>query len=192
MDDASGDPDDGNIRGLPDDHDARTSSSRCSRASCTASPRTGGEPEPVGQPGAAFVVELPALPSERRHPRAGTVGRRPRSCSRMPHTGTIGGMATFYFTFVYSQPYRAADPERRRTTAGARTSTPSQSACNRRCSSTGSDIHDFVDDIRRGRGTRRLRGSAGAPRDRCRRMPTINPSSGLPAASSSEPLVGLL
>ena len=29
----------------------------------------------------------------------------------LPHTGTIGGMATFYFTFAYSKPYAALIPK---------------------------------------------------------------------------------
>jgi hypothetical protein len=29
---------------------------------------------------------------------------------RLPHTGTIGGMTTFYFTFVYTQPYQPLIP----------------------------------------------------------------------------------
>ena len=66
---------------------------------------------------------------------------------------------------------------------------PSQSACNPALFKYRQDIHDFVDTFVED-WTRRLRGSAGPPRDRRRRMPTINTSSG-PSASSSDPDAGL-
>ena len=57
---------------------------------------------------------------------------------------------------------RAADPERRHQRP-TRTSRRRRPTATRRCSSTEQDIENFVDDVRPGRGTRRLRGSAGQP-----------------------------
>ena len=189
--DASGDPSQGNLRGLPKPSKRATTSRRCSTSLLyRVNAHGGGTLVPAVNPVLAFVATFPPVPPERRHHRARHSGR--------PHEGPAAAPAAHrhhrrdddLLLHVRLLPaVRAAHPDR-----GHRRRSPTsrrrRASATRRCSSTGRT--STTSSTRSSRtGTRRLRGSAGAPRDRRRRMPTISTSSG-PSASSSEPLVGLL
>ena len=150
----------------------------------------GWNPGPGGQPGARLRRDLPAVPPERRHHRARHSGR--------PHEGPAASPAAHrhhrrdddLLLHVRLLPaVRAADPDRGHQ-GGAPLPAVAERSATRRCSSTGRTSTTSSTPSSR-TGTRRLRGSAGHPGDRRRRMPTISTSSG-PSASSSDPHVGLL
>jgi hypothetical protein len=81
----------------------------------------------------------------------------------LPHTGTIGGMATFYFTFVYSQPYATLIP------SGGIKDDPyfpeSQPGCNQALFAFRAAISAFVEEyvIAWNDALDGIRGTPGAP-----------------------------
>ena len=99
----------------------------------------------------------------------------------LPHTGTIGGMTTFYFTFVYSQPYAPLIP------SGGLEEDPyfpeSQPDCNQALFAYRTAIAAFVEEylIAWNKALEEIRGTRRVPR---RSTPRTKPGSG-PAASRS-------
>ena len=93
--------------------------------------------------------------------------------ARLPHTGTIGGMTTFYFTFVYSKPYAPVIP------SGGIKSDPyfpeTQNNCNTALFAYRAGIQGFVTEYTSewNEGLARIR---GATADGCRTMPRIKPA----------------
>ena len=118
-----------------------------------------GSLNPAVNPTLAFVSNFPPCLQSAAIPEPGTSGRADEDLlPLLPHTGTIGGMTTFYFTFVYSQPYVPLIP------SGGIKADPyfptTQSACNAALFTYRQDIHDFVDTSR---GLER--GGCADPRD---------------------------
>jgi len=102
--------------------------------------------------------ELPALSPERRYRRADrSVGPAPGPA---PHTGTIGGMTTFFFTFAYSPPYASLIP------AGGVNLDPwfSSPKCNAALITFRGQIRNFVDEHINNRAEElaRIRGGPGS------------------------------
>ena len=135
-----------------------------------------GSLTPSVNPALSFISNFPPCLQSADLPQPGDVLTKKDLLERMPHTGTMGGMTTFYFTFVYSPPYEPlipADgvdhdpvfPVARRPRA-TRHSSRSESAS-----------HAFV-DVYVEEWNEALAWFRGGPRGQCRRTPTINTSSG--------------
>jgi hypothetical protein len=106
----AGHPDHGNVRGLPDkiktrDELARILTSILYRVTVHGA----GSLNPSVNPVLSFVSNYPPClqRSDIPHPDEDVTSTL---LEYLPHTGTIGGMTTFYFTFVYSQPYATLIP----------------------------------------------------------------------------------
>jgi len=71
-----------------------------------------GSISPVVNPTLAFVSNFPPCLQSADVPEPGSAGLTTEQLlAVMPHTGTIGGMTTFYFTFAYSDPVLPAIPK---------------------------------------------------------------------------------
>lgn len=139
--DASGDPSQGNLRGLPDvktrDELTKVLTSLLYRVTVHG----GGTLVPSVHPALGFVANFPPCLQSADIPEPGSPVTD--LLARLPHTGTIGGMTTFFYTFVYSAPYVPLIPS-----GGIRTDPyfpPSQNQCNEALFKYRQDIHDFVD-----------------------------------------------
>jgi hypothetical protein len=64
-----------------------------------------GSITPVVHPVLSFVSNFPPCLQIAAIPAPGDKLTTQQLLDHLPHTGTIGGMTTFYFTFVYSPPY---------------------------------------------------------------------------------------
>ena len=172
----------GNLRGLPAVETRDDLTKVLTSLLYRVNAHGGGTLVPAVNPVLAFVATFPPCLQSAAIIEPGTpVDPTKDLLPLLPHTGTIGEMTTFFFTFVYSPPSEPLIP-----LAGITAEPhfpPSQSRATRRCSSTGRTSTTSSTPSSR-TGTRRLRGSAG-PRDHRRRMPAISTSSG-PSASSSE------
>ena len=108
---ASSHPDRGNIQGLPE-----TIQSRAELAKVLTSilyrvtVHGAGSLNPSVNPALSFVSNFPPCLQSAEIPDPGVKLSNEELLARLPHTGTIGGMTTFYFTFVYSKPYAPVIP----------------------------------------------------------------------------------
>lgn len=163
--DASGDPSQGNLKGLPavETRDALTKvlTSLLYRVNAHG----GGTLVPAVNPVLAFVATFPPCLQSGDIIEPGTpVDPTLDVLPLLPHTGTIGEMTTFFFTFVYSLPSVPLIPK-----GGIQAEPhfpPSQSACNPALFKYRQDIHDFVDTFVSdwNDAVARIRGSSpGAP-----------------------------
>ena len=108
--DASGDPLQGNIKGLPDVKTRDDLTKVLTSLLYRVNAHGGGTLTPSVHPALGFVANFPPCLQSADIPEPGTPV--PDLLARLPHTGTCGGMTTFFYTFVYSPAVRAADPER--------------------------------------------------------------------------------
>ena len=180
--DASGDPSQGNIRGLPDVQTRDELTKVLTSLLYRVNAHGGGTLTPSVNPVLGFVANFPPCLQNADIPEPGT-----------PCSGPAGAPAAYRYVrrdddlllhvrLLASE--RAADPERGITADPY--FPPSTTRATRRCSS--SDRTSRTSSTRTSRtGTWRLRGTGETHRDRCRRMPKINTGSGR-RASSSEPL----
>ena len=107
---AAGHADHGNIKGLPNEITSRDELAKILTSILyRVTVHGAGSLSPSVNPVLSWVSNYP--PSLQRddipHPEADVSSTL---LDYLPHTGTIGGMATFYFTFVYSQPYAPLIP----------------------------------------------------------------------------------
>ena len=142
----------------------------------------------VVNPTLAFVSNFPPCLQSTEMPEPGSELSDAELLERMPYTGTMGTMSTFYFTFAYSEPYVPAIPKGGDNLDPywpADPGTPSDQACNAALFEYRAEIRNFVkaytDDWNRS-----LRESVDFRPDRFRRTRRSRTSSGL-AASRSEP-----
>ncbi|MEO1083744.1 MAG: lipoxygenase family protein, partial [Acidobacteriota bacterium] len=102
---ASGDPDGGNVRGLPrmDSREAltRVLTSFIYRVTAHGMSRL----PPAANPGLTFVANYPPTLQNADIPSPDAAIDTPELLRFLPYTGTIGQMVTFYFTFSFSAPY---------------------------------------------------------------------------------------
>ncbi|HMG03851.1 MAG TPA: lipoxygenase family protein [Chthoniobacterales bacterium] len=102
---ASADPFDGNIRGLPtmNSRAALTSvlTSLIYRITAHGASRT----EEVANPALTFMANFPPCLEDSRIPDPNSPLTTRELLAFLPKTGTMGAMATFLFTFVYTPPY---------------------------------------------------------------------------------------
>ena len=107
---AAGHADHGNIKGLPNEITSRDELAKILTSILyRVTVHGAGSLNPSVNPVLSWVSNYP--PSLQRddipHPEADVSSTL---LDYLPHTGTIGGMTTFYFTFVYSQPYAPLIP----------------------------------------------------------------------------------
>ncbi len=101
----------------------------------------------VVNPALAFVSNFPPCLQSTEMPEAGSELSDAELLERMPYTGTMGTMSTFYFTFAYSEPYVPAIPK-----GGDNLDpywpvdpgTPSDQACNAALFKYRAEIRSFV------------------------------------------------
>jgi hypothetical protein len=139
--DASGDPSQGNIRGLPAVKTRDDLTNVLTSLLYRVNAHGGGTLTPSVHPGLAFVANFPPCLQKSDIPPPGTPV--PDLLARLPHTGTCGGMTTFFYTFVYSPPNVPLIPSTGITTAPY--FPPSQNQCNAALIKFRQDIHGFVD-----------------------------------------------
>jgi Lipoxygenase len=108
---AGASPQHGNLRGL-----SRTLESRDALAQVLTSMlyrinvHGAGSLTPAVHPVLSFVSNFPPCLQRTDIPAPDEEVTTRRLLDLLPHTGTIGGMTTFYFTFCYSQPYERLIP----------------------------------------------------------------------------------
>jgi hypothetical protein len=139
--DASGDPSQGNIRGLPEVKTRDDLKKVLTSLLYRVNAHGGGTLTPSVNPGLGFVANFPPCLQKADIPPPGTPV--PDLLARLPHTGTCGGMTTFFYTFVYSLPYTPLIPS-----TGINTDPffpPSLNQCNTALFKFRKDIEGFVD-----------------------------------------------
>ena len=108
---ASVDPTIGNIRGLPTHIETREMLSDVLTSILYRVTAHGpGSLNPSVNPGLSFIANFPPCLQSAHIPDPGDTLTKEELLAFLPHTGTIGGMTTFYFTFVYSQPQQRLIP----------------------------------------------------------------------------------
>jgi hypothetical protein len=141
---ASGDPSQGNLRGLPDVKTRDDLTKVLTSLLYRVNAHGGGTLVPAVNPVLAFVATFPPCLQDATIIEPGTpVDPTKDLLPLLPHTGTIGEMTTFFFTFVYSPPSEPLIPA-----GGIKAEPhfpPSQSACNPALFEYRQAIHDFVD-----------------------------------------------
>lgn len=106
----SGDEDEGNVRGLPamDSKEAlnKVLQSFIYRVTAHGNSRLSKS----ANPGLTFVGNYPPCLQDASIPAPDSTMTTKQLLERMPATGTIAGMVTFYFTFSFSVPYKQLIP----------------------------------------------------------------------------------
>ena len=122
-----------------------------------------GSLNPVVNPVLSFVSNFPPCLQSSDIPDPSTRLTTKELLALLPHTGTIGGMTTFYFTFVYSEPYAPLIPK------GGPTSDPyfpkTHPNCNTALVAYRTAIDQFVNDYTTAwnQAVARIRGGAPGP-----------------------------
>ena len=100
--DACGEPEHGNVRGLPEVDTRAELAKVLTSILYRVTVHGAGSLSPSVNPALSWVANFP--PCLQR-------AEIPALDENLPNTGTIGGMTTFYYTFVYSQPYKPLIPK---------------------------------------------------------------------------------
>jgi hypothetical protein len=108
--DASKDPSEGNIQ-LPDITTRERLTELLTSLLYRVTVHGAGSLTPVINPALAFVSNFPPCLQSTDMPEPGVQLSDTELLARMPYTGTMGTMTTFYFTFAYSEPYVPAIPK---------------------------------------------------------------------------------
>jgi hypothetical protein len=160
---AAGDPDHGNVRGLPQKVSTRTELARILTSILyRVTVHGAGSLNASVNPVLSFVANYPPClqRADLPDPREDVTDTL---LEYLPHTGTIGGMTTFYYTFVYSQPYDRLIPA-----GGVESASyfpPSEQGCNDALFAYRSAISAFVDEylVAWNDALEQVGGSPGAP-----------------------------
>ncbi len=104
---ASGDPSIGNIRGLPDVKTRAKLVEVLTSLLYRVNVHGAGSLSPSVNPALAFVANFPPCLQSADFPKRTD---KPDLLKILPHTGTIGQMATFVFIFAFSSPYASLIP----------------------------------------------------------------------------------
>jgi Lipoxygenase len=139
--DASSDPLQGNIRGLPDVKTRDDLTKVLTSLLYRVNAHGGGTLTPSVNPVLGFVANFPPCLQKSDIPEPGTPV--PDLLERLPHTGTCGGMTTFFYTFVYSLPNVPLIPSTGITTDPL--FQPPDNPCNAALFKFRQDIENFVD-----------------------------------------------
>ena len=141
---AAGHADHGNIRGLPNEITSRAGLAKILTSILyRVTVHGAGSLNPSVNPVLSWVSNYPPCLQSDEIPHPAT-DVSSTLLDYLPHTGTIGGMTTFYFTFVYSQPYSQLVP------SGGTEADPyfpsSQPGCNQALSAYRTAISAFVEE----------------------------------------------
>jgi hypothetical protein len=143
--DASKDPNEGNVQ-LPDVTTRALLVELLTSLLYRVTAHGAGSLTSVVNPALAFVSNFPPCLQSKEMPEPGVQLSDTELLARMPYTGTMGTMATFYFTFAYSEPYVPAIPK-----GGDNLDpywpdpgTPSDGACNSALLQYRANIRSFV------------------------------------------------
>lgn len=140
---ASGDPADGNIRGLKTPITTRAElAGVLTSILYRVTVHGAGSLNPSVNPTLTFVSNFPPCLQSAKIPEPTDRVTPDDLLPMLPHTGTIGGMATFYFTFAYSQPYERLIPNGGPTADQYFT----EQSCNDALVTYRTRIGDFVSD----------------------------------------------
>jgi Lipoxygenase len=142
---ASGDPHRGNVQGVPPHIQSRAELAKVLTSILyRVTVHGAGSLNPAVNPTLSFVANFPPCLQSAEIPEPRHAVSTERLLALLPHTGTIGGMTTFYYTFVYSKPYARLIPK------GGIKSDPyfprSQKQCNDALFTYRERIHAFVDE----------------------------------------------
>jgi hypothetical protein len=139
--DASGDPLQGNIRGLEDVQTRDELTNVLTSLLYRVNAHGGGTLTPSVHPVLSFVANFPPCLQKSDIPEPGTPV--PDLLERLPHTGTCGGMTTFFYTFVYSLPNAPLIPSTGITTDPF--FQPPDNPCNAALFKFRQDVETFMD-----------------------------------------------
>jgi hypothetical protein len=108
---ASSDPDHGNVRGVPESVGTRGDLAKVLTSILyRVNVHGAGSLTPVVNPVLSFHSNFPPCLQSAKITEPGERLSESELLDLLPHTGTIGGMTTFYYTFAYSDPYEALIP----------------------------------------------------------------------------------
>jgi hypothetical protein len=122
-----------------------------------------GSLTPVVNPVLSFVANFPPCLQSSDIPAPDDRSVDDRLLGLLPHTGTIGGMTTFYYTFAYSDPYAPLIPS-----GGMKADPPfpkGQQACNDALFAYRAAVSAFVDEyvVAWNEALAEIRGAPAAP-----------------------------
>ena len=143
--DASKDPNEGNVQ-LPDITTRALLIELLTSLLYRVTAHGAGSLTSVVNPALAFVSNFPPCLQSTDMPKPDVAPSDTELLARMPYTGTIGTMATFYFTFAYSEPYLPAIPKggENLDPYWPDPGTPSDQACNAALFKYRAAIRSFV------------------------------------------------
>jgi hypothetical protein len=126
---ASGDPLEGNVRGLPAMNSRAALTSVLTSLIYRITSHGASRMEQIANPALTFMGNFPPCLEDSRIPDPNSLLTTRELLAYLPKTGTMGEMATFLFTFVYSPPYVSFIP-----VAGIQAELsfrgPAEAACN--------------------------------------------------------------
>jgi hypothetical protein len=161
---AAGAADQGNVQGLPPAIQTRAELAEVLTSILyRVTVHGAGSINPAVNPALSFVANFPPCLQRAAIPEPSDNLTTQQLLDLLPHTGTIGGMTTFYFTFVYSKPYTPLIPK------GGPKSDPyfpkTRPNCNKALVAYRTGIQTFVDDyaVAWNETLARIRGSAPGP-----------------------------
>ena len=126
---ASGDPREGNIQGLPDLNSRAALTAVLTSLIYRITVHGASRMEEVANPALTFMSNYPVCFEDSRIPKPDSTLTTRELLAFLPKTGTMGLMANFLFTFVYSPPYMSFIPiEGIETELSFRG--PAEAACN--------------------------------------------------------------
>jgi hypothetical protein len=108
---ASGQQEHGNVRGLPDVDTRAELAKVLTSILYRVTVHGAGSLSPSVNPVLSFVPNFPPCMQRANIHEPNDPVSPATLLELLPDTGTIGGMATFYYTFVYSQPYQSLIPK---------------------------------------------------------------------------------
>ena len=139
---AAADPEQGNVRGLPDIRTKAELKAVLTSILYRVTVHGAGSMTPIVNPTLSFIANFPPCLQRADIPEPGDSVTPTELLGYLPHTGTMGGMTTFYFTFAYSPPYVPLIPS-----GGIRTDPQfPQQPCNEALFTYRQAVHDFVDE----------------------------------------------
>jgi hypothetical protein len=109
--DACGEPEHGNVRGLPEVDTRAELAKVLTSILYRVTVHGAGSLSPSVNPALSWVANFPPCLQRADIPALDENVSPSSLLEHLPNTGTIGGMTTFYYTFVYSQPYRTLIPK---------------------------------------------------------------------------------
>jgi Lipoxygenase len=101
---ASGDPAQGNVRGLPEMNTRADLIAVLTSLLYRVTAHGAASLRPAVHPALSFVANFPPCLQSTDVPDPSTTMSTEELLARLPHTGTLGGMTTFYYTFAYTPP----------------------------------------------------------------------------------------